>query len=882
MKNVPFLVFGIILFLSNYTTAQTIKIFGSVKDSLENPMPYANVIAKPKDVTKNLQFAITDNEGLYSLQLPKGDSITISISYLGYKTVNYVFVATKSAKKDFVLTASNEQLEEIVIEMPVTVRGDTTIYNTDKFTNGTERKLKNVLKKLPGFNVDKNGKVTVQGEKVTTLLVDGKKFFGGNTKLGVDNIPADAVDKVEVIDNYNEVAFLKGLTDSNKKALNIKLKKDKKNFVFGDIELGKGNRDFYRTHANTFYYSPKTTINFIGNSNNTGEKVFTFQDYLSFQGGVNAIFSGTFNFKGGDFRQFLDNKDLQNSKNQFAALNITRTTSSSLDVSGYAIFSKNNTQSFSETNVVYTNFTEDKENRTSQNNVLGIAKFNLDFTPNSKEQWYVRTQVKRTDNFKNNAILSVINNNPNLITTNKNGIATYINQNIEWHKKQSKNHTFSTLVDYTFDTNNPTTFWNTTNPILQGLIPVTIGQNEYKINQLKETSQHYLNTTFKHFWVLNNSNHIYTSLGNEYKKEIFIAKSHQVLDNRIINEFAAFNNDLDFKLNDFFVGFHYKFRTGIFTFKQGVYAHNYRLYLQQQTNTEIKKWVVLPDFLLKIKFNNSKKITFKYNLKSSFSNASQFANQLYLRSYNSVFKGNENLSNQLYHSARIGFNRFSMYRGLMLFANINYSKRVKGIASVIQQNQLGYFVSPEMIDNPRESTRINGILQKTIKNMKYKFEGNATFSNFLQKEGANYVRNKNDSYTYEIGLETLFDDLPTFDIGIRSTLGKYTASNGTSTFTTTEPFINIDYDFWKGFIFNFDYTLYKYKNKTQGLKNNYQVANFILSYKKENSAWSYKIKGTNLFNTKFKQSNSFSSYLISDTKTYVLPRIVMFSVGYNL
>ena len=131
------------LFLFNLSLfSQKITLKGTVKDSLQNPLSYANVIAKPKDVSKNLQFAITDNEGYYNLNLQKGDTITISISYLGFKRINYEFVAKQNTRKDFVLQASEEQLDEIVIEMPVTVRGDTTRYKTDKFINGIERKLK--------------------------------------------------------------------------------------------------------------------------------------------------------------------------------------------------------------------------------------------------------------------------------------------------------------------------------------------------------------------------------------------------------------------------------------------------------------------------------------------------------------------------------------------------------------------------------------------------------------------------------------------------------------------------------------------------------------------------------------------------------------------
>lgn len=83
-------------------------------------------------------------------------------------------------------------------------------------------------------------------------------------------------------------------------------------------------------------------------------------------------------------------------------------------------------------------------------------------------------------------------------------------------------------------------------------------------------------------------------------------------------------------------------------------------------------------------------------------------------------------------------------------------------------------------------------------------------------------------------------------------------------------------------MFNFNYQQNNYQNKTLGQKNTYEIANGTLSYKKEDSAWSYKIITQNIFNTKFRQSNNFTDYLISDTKTYLLPRMFMFSIRYNL
>ncbi len=856
---------------------------GTVKDSLTNALSYANVIAKPKDVSKNLQFAITDEEGYYKLFFSKGDTVTVSISYLGFKKKEYLFIASENTTKDFILERSEEQLDEIVIEMPVQVKGDTTTFKTDKFITGEERKLKNVLKKLPGIEVDKKGNVTVQGKKVTQMLVDNKKFFGGNSKLAVENIPADAVGDVQVIDNYNEIKFLKGLTDSDDLAMNIQLKKDKKRFVFGDIEAGKGNQKFYKTHANLFYYSPKTNINFIGNLNNFGEKTFTFEDYISFSGGINAIFKGNFDFNGGDFSQFIENQDVFRSKQKFGAINITKTTTEKLDISGYLIFSKSDIENFFQTQNDYTTFNEFRENRTQADNLLGIGKFNIEYAANNNEQWYLRTQVKRTDNHNDNSIISTIENSSNSILSERNLMATSINQNIEWHKKQSKKHTFSTIVNYNFRQNDHTNFWQTEDAILQGLIPV-VTQEVIELQQLLTVRKQHFDGIFKHFWELNNSNHIYTTLGNSYKNERFISQDQQELEDGSINDFSMndFGNYLNFNLNDFFVGMHYKFRAGIFTVKQGAELHQYTWNLNQATNTSKNKWVLLPDFFAKIAFNKSKKIQLNYKLKTSFSDVSSFANRFYLQSYNAVFKGNSSLENNLIHTARIYFSRYSLYRGLIMNASLNYSKQIKGVRNIVEFNGVNQFLTAKLFDNPSENISARGSVYKKIKKIRYKFSGSVSISNYLQEINNTIQTNINNNYSYRIGLEILFDNFPTIDIGFKRSIGNFVSSNSTSGFSINEPSLTVDYDFLKGVIFSFDYKLYDFKNKSLQQRNRYDVANFRLSYRKENSGWSYKIFSNNMLNAAFKRNSTFSQYVISDTKTFILPRVWMFGLAYNL
>jgi predicted adenine nucleotide alpha hydrolase (AANH) superfamily ATPase len=218
----------------------------------------------------------------------------------------------------------------------------------------------------------------------------------------------------------------------------------------------------------------------------------------------------------------------------------------------------------------------------------------------------------------------------------------------------------------------------------------------------------------------------------------------------------------------------------------------------------------------------------------------------------------------------------------MLFTNLNYNKQVNGVRNTVDFQNINQFLTVRMFENPNENLSGNINLDKTIKKIKYQIELGFNHSNFIQEINSTLQTNKNDSYDYQLGFTTLFDKFPTIELGLKTTIGKFTSSENTSKFVTTQPFLNIDYAFSKGFIFNFEYIKSNYQNKNLGQKNSYEIANTTFSYRGENSGWLFKISAQNLFDAQFKQSNSFSNYIISDTKTFILPRIVLFSIGYNL
>ena len=252
---------------------QSVKVEGFVKDSIGNPLELANVIAFIKGTSKVQSYSITNDRGEYKLVLPTNATYSFRISYIGFQIhlaeLNIPDYSEDIVNNDFSLKEEDNTLNEVELtfEMPVTIKGDTIIYDSDSFTNGTEKKLEDILKKLPGIEITEDGQIEVEGKVVQKVMVEGKDFFDGDSKIASKNIPSSAVAKIEVLRNYNEVTPMRGMgDDSDNVAINIRLKKGKENFWFGEITAGVGTDGRYLVHPKLFYYSPKTSVNVITRS----------------------------------------------------------------------------------------------------------------------------------------------------------------------------------------------------------------------------------------------------------------------------------------------------------------------------------------------------------------------------------------------------------------------------------------------------------------------------------------------------------------------------------------------------------------------------------------------------------------------------------------
>lgn len=172
------------LLLCAALNAQQIKVSGTVKDSIGIPLEMANIIATNQLDGNMENYSISGHDGKFSISLTGGAVYTLTTTFLGMKPASVEVDLEENAAVpplEIILFADENQLKgvELTYEMPVVVRGDTIVYNTDSFTNGNERKLGDVLDKLPGISVDDNGDIEVEGKKVSKVMVDGRTFLMG-------------------------------------------------------------------------------------------------------------------------------------------------------------------------------------------------------------------------------------------------------------------------------------------------------------------------------------------------------------------------------------------------------------------------------------------------------------------------------------------------------------------------------------------------------------------------------------------------------------------------------------------------------------------------------------------------------------------------------
>jgi len=273
------------------------SIKGVVADTTEkkNLANSVVMILRQKDSVM-VGFARSDKAGNFHLSgLPAG-KLLLLITYPKYADYADEFELKDSADLDMhqiSMTLKSQLLKEFVVNGNAAIRlkGDTTEFKADSFKVQPNATIEDLLKKLPGIQVDKNGKITAQGEAVQKVLVDGEEFFGDDPTLVTKNLRADMVDKVQVYDKKSDQAAFTGIDDGQKqKTINFKLKEDKKNGYFGKLSAGAASDGYHDSQLMFNKFQKKEKISLYGIVSNTGTAGLNWQDQNAY-GGSNGVVS---------------------------------------------------------------------------------------------------------------------------------------------------------------------------------------------------------------------------------------------------------------------------------------------------------------------------------------------------------------------------------------------------------------------------------------------------------------------------------------------------------------------------------------------------------------------------------------------------------------
>ena len=895
-----------ILFLTITISFGQIKIKGIVSDSLEIPLEAASIVAINKISNALETYALTDEKGYYKLDVKESTSYKIQVSSLGLITINDIIETSKEdITKNYSLRA-DIILDEVIVKLPIEVRGDTLIYNADSFKSGSERKLEDIIDKLPGVEINDSGQIEVEGKVVNKLMVNGKDFFDGDTKVGTKNIPSSAVDKIQVLRNYSEVGQLSGVRSSQDNfAINIKLKEGKESFWFGNVTAGAGDAPedkLYLLQPKLFYYNPKYSINIISDINNIGEVALTRRDIRGFGGGFQSPSSrsGTSINLGDNSLNFLTNeRNALKIENKLFSANFSYSPKKSLDFSGFLIYNNSRILSNEISSIRYTNADiEIPDESTEQSNTelssQGLIKLSASYKPNFSNQIDYDILARTSDDSQQKNNLSSV-----LGTTNQFDEVTpfNVNQNLKYYYTLNENNIFAFEAQSVIKDEDP--FYNAileNNP--QDIDPfdstasalgLDTSQASYNLGQNRRIKTNQLDAKLDYYNIIGSKSNINFTLGTILSRQQFNSNIFQFLENNsklqptpLFNEGLAVN-DIDYMFNDMYLGVHYRFKAGKFTITPGFSVHAYGNKNNQiGTIVENNFIKLLPDFETRIQLKKGESLTFNYNMRNQFTDVTRLARGLVFNNYNNIQFGEPDLQNALSHNISMLYRSFNLFNYTNVFARAAYSSnidQIRGLTNFENVIRTSSYFNSNFAD---ENFNLFGRVQRTFGKVRASLRTYFNYSKinqFIQKQ-----RSINEGFTqvYTPEIRTNFRVAPNISLQYRYSISNNIQGTRETKFITKAPSIDFDAYIIEKFTFKTNYS-YNIQEQVGGESQSFQLWDFSLAYRKDKDAkWEYELNASNILNISSQIQNSANSISVLNSSTFIQPRFLTFRIIYKL
>ena len=865
----------LLIFLSAFLNVKGQSITGVVQDSTGKPLELANIMLLGLPDSTMISFAISDSQGRFSLQANgKNQPCLLLVRHLGYENWHKKFTAGQLPTKLVIeMKEQPQMLDEIAVEynFPVVITGDTITYRTDAFTNGKERKLKDVLEKLPGFSVEDNGEIKVQGKKVDKVMVEGKDFFGGDSKMATENLPANAIENVQLLQNFTEVNPLRGLQQDESLALNVQLKEDKKYLWFGDATVAAGHRSRGQGHVNLFRYARKNSFNLIADANNTGEQAFTLQDYFRFNGGLAAMLNGSsaLNLKNDALvASLLNNEQARDMTNRMLASHYLWQPDKKWQVNAFAIGLWNdlNWRSATERTFITSeqNNREMLEQQTDNQQKAGLGKVSLRYTPNPKLHLDYQALLKYSDFSSADNRISQFINFRDTISSSQSNVPLEMEQQMNLYWQLGNKQVMSWQNHWHWQDNREQLF-------LQSLrLPFVQNEEDKSINQRRSLQNNQLSSTVNHYYLLRPNQHLQFTAGLQHVAQKM---------NLLTGDQSPFNYRTSFQ--DWHLGGYYKILMKKLLVKAGLATHFF--HLTQPDNpetTSLQKTVVAPELLAKYNFKKSEHLRFQYQLKNNFPDLLNLAPVDFIQSYNQLRQGNPFLVNGISHDLSLIYSNFNRFNFTNIYAGVNYGYAIDELSQAYQFN--GLLQQSQAINAPDDNQQLSAFakIEKQFPWITLKLGGNLNYSSITNQVEEQTNTNRNLGSSVEFSAESGKLSWLYLKVGVEWQLNQYEGLMQQQLFNNWIPAGEAEVYLGENFTARFDYEFNYFSGN--GISSQFDFLEASFTYQKENSPWEIGLQGKNVLNTEFIKRTGFGSNFISLHRQWVMPVMVLIKMIYEL
>lgn len=884
MKILSDLIFCFFLIFSlNIYSQKTIK--GKITDENNNPIENVSVYIKDKK-NKIIKHTISNNVGYFEMQDEK-NVVSIHFKCIGFIETEYNLVDFLNLYNvNIVLLTDVNELEEVIVHESKSInqKKDTTIFTVSAFTQGNEQVVEDILKKIPGLNIDANGTIKVGNQEVEKVMIEGDDFFEKGYKILTKNMPAHPIEKVELYHNYSNNKHLKGIENSDKVALNLTLKDDFKRQWFGNMTLGYGlvSENRYEARANLMNFGKKSKYFFVTNLNNLGEdatgdinhliRPYRFDEPASI-GDDQTV--NTLLFLGGDVPN-LKPKRVNFNNAEMLSLNSIFTLSSKTKLKTLGFlntdelnFYRNSFQSFVLGNETFTN-TEDYIGRNTK--ITGFGKIDLTYDI-SKTKTLEYTGKFNQTNEKNRSDLLF---NEDFLNERLNSNNQLLDQKLVFTNKFKTNKVLLLSGRYL----NEKTPQNYT--VNQFILQDLFTENANNTKQLSENKMQFAGIEGHVLDKKKNGDLLELKIGNQLRIDQLNTQLELLNNNTLLSLPNNYQNKLTYSTNNLYLDAKYRFKLGKFIL---LTQSSFHQLWNQLKNFEVKTtqnpFFVVPKIGLELQINEKNKINTSYTFNTTNAGVLDVYSGFVQNSFRSFTKGLDGFNQLNAHTAFLNYTLGNWGDKFFVNTFILYSKNNDFFStnSIIAQN---YSVSEKIIIKDRENITISSSFDYYLKfiksNLKINLGGSkSNYKNIVNNSNLREVKNINANYGLE--LRSGFRGIFNYHFGSKWSYNEVQTTT-TNSFTDNMSFLDFSFVFNEKFNVQLQSERYLFGNLEKD-NNKYYFLDLEARYVFKENKLTFSLSGNNLFNTETFRNYSISDISISKTEYRLQPRYVLLKMEFR-